>query len=276
MTPKVIVFLALLAVAFAEKPFLGLRTPVFPHVVGGREAVKGSHPHIVSLQWGPSTSTASHFCAGSIIDKQWILTAAHCPLAVPSYGEFVVKAGKHNIKITESTEQVIRVSKSIVHENYQGGVGPYDIALIKLSTPLNLSIEVRTVVLPTPESTPLGNATLCGWGSTSTTSFPRMPDKLQEVSLPYLDLVACSDAVRRLTGSSPVHATNVCTGPLTGGTSACSGDSGGPLTSKVGNSEILTGIVSWGIIPCGTTGAPSVYTKVSKFNSWIQQKIATN
>jgi len=102
------------------------------------------------------------------------------------------------------------------------GVGPYDIALIKLSSALKLSSNVKTIALPAAGSEPTGIATLCGWGSTSTTSTPTMPDKLQEVNLPYVDLVTCSDAVRRLTGSSPVHETNVCTGPLTGGISACS------------------------------------------------------
>ncbi|XP_024867114.1 thrombin-like enzyme bhalternin, partial [Temnothorax curvispinosus] len=77
------------------------------------------------------------------------------------------------------------------------------------------------------------------------------------------------------TGSSPVHETNVCTGPLYDEISACSGDSGGPLVSYNGQKPVLTGIVSWGIIPCGTPGAPSVYTRVSKFNDWIAQKIGS-
>lgn len=93
---------------------------MLPHVVGGSEAAKGSHPHIVSLQWGPSNSSASHFCAGSILNGIWIVTAGHCSLAVPPYGAFLVKAGKHNIKSTESTEQVRQVIKSIVHEKYEG------------------------------------------------------------------------------------------------------------------------------------------------------------
>ncbi|TGZ47692.1 F-box/WD repeat-containing protein 9 [Temnothorax longispinosus] len=50
-------------------------------------------------------------------------------------------------------------------------------------------------------------------------------------------------------------------------------DSGGPLVSYNGQKPVLTGIVSWGIIPCGTPGTPSVYTRVYKFNDWIAQKI---
>lgn len=43
----------------------------FEKIVGGTEAVKGEFPFIVSLQsfyWG-------HFCAGSLIKKNWVLTA---------------------------------------------------------------------------------------------------------------------------------------------------------------------------------------------------------
>lgn len=55
------------------------------------------------------------------------------------------------------------------------------------------------------------------------------------------------------------------------------GDSGGPLikVKEDGKKEVI-GIVSWGIIPCGTTGAPSVYTKVSSYNQWIHDIMANN
>ncbi|XP_070150766.1 transmembrane protease serine 9-like [Polyergus mexicanus] len=273
MSPKAIVFFALLTVAFAgpavlHKPHLGLRVPFLPQVVGGSEAPKNGYPFIVSLQ-----QYDSHFCAGSIINSQWVITAAHCILAVNS---FIVKSGKHNILITEDTEQTAQIAKTFVHENYQGGVGPFDIGLVKLQTPLKLTKEVQPIDLPEPGSNPTEDAILCGWGSVSESWLPDMPEKLQCVDLHYIDLDVCDEAVKRLTGSSPVHETNVCTGPLTGGISACSGDSGGSLFSIIEEKPVLTGIVSWGIIPCGTLGAPSVYTGVSKYISWIQNIIEKN
>ncbi|XP_026826871.1 transmembrane protease serine 9 [Ooceraea biroi] len=276
MDSKLIVVFALLAVAFAEKPYLGFRMhfPISSQVVGGSDAPKGGYPYIVSLQWGQTKNSASHFCAGSILNSQWIVTAAHCTQAVPSYGVFLIKAGKHNIKTSENNEQVIEVNNYIEHEQYRGGVGPYDIALIKLKSPLTLTNDVQTIELAEAESDPTGNAFLAGWGSTSRTRNPRYPDILQHAQLEYVDRTTCHEAVRRLTGSSPVHETNVCTGPLNGEKSACSGDSGGPLISRNGNKPVLTGIVSWGIIPCGTVGAPSVYTRTSKFNSWISRNMA--
>lgn len=110
----------------------------------------------------------------------------------------------------------------IYYENFLffffSGVGPYDIGLLKLERPLNFSDEVQSVQLPQAESDPKGEAILCGWGSTERGT----PDKLQHVDVVYIDLQTCYDAVKRLTGSSPVHETNVCSGPLSDGISACS------------------------------------------------------
>ncbi|KAL2717985.1 trypsin-1-like [Vespula squamosa] len=270
---KLILFATLFVAALAEKPYLGFNLPLFsPRIVGGSEANKGEFPYQVSLQWGLSLANCRHFCGGSILNDRWILTAGHCILAVPSIGKFVVKAGKHNIRYSEIKEQTVEVSESFVHELYKGGVNPYDIALVKLKTPLQLNDSVKKIGLPKSESIPKGNVTLSGWGSVSKTSVAEMPDILQKAILPVVNLETCKDALYKLIGPSPLHSTNVCTGPLSGGYSACSGDSGGPL---VQNSTVI-GIVSWGIIPCGTSGAPSVYTRVSAYNDWIQDKINNN
>ena len=271
MSSKLIILIAFLAVAAATKPYLGFPTPFLDsRIVGGSEAQPGSAPWQVSLQWG--FMSFQHFCGGSIINSQWIVTAGHCVLAVPSYGDFVVKSGKHSLKTVENSEQVIKVARSFVHPQYSGDVAPYDIALLKLSKPLKMSNAVRAVSLPRAGSLPSGTATLTGWGSTSRTNNPIMPDRLQIAKLPLIDLATCKRSVESLTGPSPLHETNVCTGPLSGGYSACSGDSGGPL---VLNNELI-GIVSWGIVPCGTTGAPSVYTKTSSFIDWIQNTMSKN
>lgn len=75
----------------------------------------------------------------------------------------------------------------------------------------------------------------------------------------------------RISGTSyPLSPNNICTGPLSGGLSACSGDSGGPLEQD----GTVIGIVSWGMTPCGSRGAPSVFTKVSAYIDWINYNSA--
>ncbi|XP_076763344.1 trypsin-like [Xylocopa sonorina] len=276
MSLKLIAFATLLTAVAATQPYQGFSLPRLDgRIVGGSEAEQGKYPWQVSLQWG-LISSFSHFCGGSILNSKWVVTAGHCVQAVPNYGTFLVKAGKHNLKLVETSEQSVRVEKSFIHEMYKGGVAPYDIALLKLEKPLQLDNLVKAISLPRAASSPSGIAILTGWGSTSKTSTSIMPDKLQKAELPLVDLNTCRESIEKLTGPSPLHSTNICTGPLTGGYSACSGDSGGPLILRNGGNAELIGIVSWGIVPCGTVGAPSVYTKVSMFNEWIQDKMAKN
>ena len=46
-------------------------------IVGGEEAADGEFPWQVSLRQIAGLG-ATHFCGGSVIDKDWVLTAAHC------------------------------------------------------------------------------------------------------------------------------------------------------------------------------------------------------
>nr|ACY24330.1 trypsin [Ctenocephalides felis] len=234
----------------------------FPRVVGGHTANEHQFPWQVSLQ-----RFGSHFCGGSIINSEWVLTAAHC---ISGTSGFDAVVGKHDLSKTEATEQRSAFKRTIVHKSYAGGVNPYDIALIQVATPFKLNENVKAVKLPTKDEAHSGQVTLSGWGSTSTSSFPSYPNKLQTVDKPIVPYPECEKALGGA-GSTPLHPTNLCTGPLTGGVSACSGDSGGPLVQYNGSEATLLGVVSWGYIPCGGVGYPSVYTRVSAYVDWIKQ-----
>lgn len=101
-------------------------------------------------------------------------------------------------------------------------VAPYDIALVKLETPLKLNANVSAIKLPKANSEPSGVVTLAGWGSISLTSNPSYPNVLQKVNLTLVDLPTCKKSIEKLAGPAPLEKTNICTGPLTGGISACS------------------------------------------------------
>lgn len=107
-------------------------------------------------------------------------------------------------------------------------------------------------------------ATVTGWGSTSNTSAQTLPDILQTIPLPIIPLDVCKDLMTSL-GIYLLGPSNLCTGPLTGNESVCSGDSGGPLTQ---NGEVI-GVVSWGFVPCGSVDRPAVFVTVSEYVDWM-------
>ena len=71
--------------------------------------------------------------------------------------------------------------------------------------------------------------------------------------------------------------TMFCAGDERGGVDSCQGDSGGPLVipnlGKFGQTTYhLAGLVSWGI-GCAKAGLPGVYTKVSNYIDWIEERM---
>ncbi|KAI4456607.1 polyserase-related [Holotrichia oblita] len=259
---KVLIALAVIVGSALAAPSL--------RIAGGQDASRDEFPYQISMQWG-LLGIWSHTCGGSIISEQWIVTAAHCITETPSLGSYRIKAGILNLNDNVASLQTISVASYIVHEAYQGGVNPNDIALLRLSSSLSWSNSVQPINLPSAGAVPTGDSILSGWGSVSTTNVASMPNTLQKATLPLLDLNTCASALVGLFGTSnPLASSNVCTGPLSGGISACSGDSGGPLAQ---NGQLI-GVVSWGVSPCGTFGAPSVYVQTSSFIDWINRNTA--
>lgn len=240
-------------------------------IVGGVNAIPGEFPYIVSLQL-VILGFSTHVCGGSILNNIWVLSAAHCFTEIPNLGRLDVLVGKHNLALDEASQVRVQVDRprSIIHPGWVEGpqVGPDDLVLVRLMVPLTFNDRVRPIRLPQANLVPIGPATLSGWGSNGGTGAVNI---LQKAILSTISLEVCRNAINGLNlDGSLVDDTNFCTGPLTGGLSACSGDSGGPLIQGAAPNEILIGVVSWGITPCGSPGAPSgVFKRVSAFNAWI-------
>lgn len=235
-----------------------------------REATPHSAPYIVSLQQITPTGERVHFCAGTIINEHWILTAAHCLPSREIVQNSIIVAGCHELyQCNKNSVQRRTIDNYVVHNLYTGGIAPYDIALIYTKKPFTWTRSVQKVNMPEENSIPSGRGILFGWGNISTTRVPWFPTRLQRENMPLIDLELCEKVLGPMGYS--LHHTNLCTGPLTGGKSICNSDSGGPLIQD----DIIIGIVSWGKIPCGQVNAPSVYVRVSAFVEWINEQMAS-
>ncbi|XP_036328749.1 trypsin beta-like [Rhagoletis pomonella] len=258
--------------ALFSQYIVGLTLPetlINGRVVGGVAASTNAAPYIVSLQQG-----GVHYCAGSILSANWVVTAAHCLASKSQVLSSTLIAGSNNVDGTASTTQKRTIDWYVIHDLYTGGTAPYDIGLVYTETAFQWTTAVKAVTLPSSGVVPTGNANLYGWGSTSTTSVASYPAQLQVAkNLPIISESSCVDAL----GSKgvDVHSTNICTGPLSGGIGICTSDSGGPLVQEINGNAVLIGIVSWGKIPCGQANSPSVYVQVSDFISWISSNKKT-
>ncbi|XP_017111094.1 chymotrypsin-1 [Drosophila elegans] len=234
-----------------------------PTRINGGQQVNESVPFQVSLQM-QRRGRWQHFCGGSIVSGQHVLTAAHCVEKMKVEDVSVVvgtlnwKAGglRHRA-VTKHVHPQYSMSPRIIN----------DIALVKVTPPFRLERSNISPILM-GGSDRIGEKVavrLTGWGSTSpSTTSATLPDHLQALNYRTISNEECNQKGFRVTRNE------ICALAVQG-QGACVGDSGGPLI-KPGPQPHLVGIVSYGSSTCAQ-GRPDVYTRVSSFLAYISQVI---
>lgn len=230
-------------------------------IVGGVETTINANPWQVSLQNG-----TSHFCGGSILNANWILTAAHCVTTSARPSILAGATSRTGSGQRRSTAEVIR------YPGYVTATQGKDIALIRLATPLDLNgttVKAIPIVSAADAANGATNAavvaTATGWGSTSSGS-SSLPVNLRTVDV---NLITNAQAQSQYT-SYTIGPDQI--GASAAGKDSCQGDSGGPLTVNHNGTRKLAGVVSWGI-GCADSRYPGMYARVSHFDTWIDSKV---
>ena len=208
-----------------------------PMIVGGYQVNPAcpdcKYPFMVSLQSGGWFG--GHFCGGSLVREDWVVTAAHCVVG-ESPSSIDVKIGLHNVNGTtgNQTRDVVEI---IIHPNYSNNSLNNDYALLRLDEPITNFEPIQLCTDTNHDEEPV-MATTMGWGATS--SGGSSSNFLLEVDVPIDD--SCGSY-----SNSEITNHMVCAGDSNGGEDSCQGDSGGPLimTNDEGEYELI-GIVSWG------------------------------
>lgn len=235
-------------------------------IVGGTDASIATYPWQVALM----DSSFFQFCGGTIVGAGWVLTANHCVDGMTS-SQLRVGAGSSKLSTIRTTGQLRSVSQIIRFAGYTSPERGKDAALLKLSTPLDLSgpnakaIGLVSAADASAGATAAGAAvTVTGWGTLSSGS-NSSPDGLRQVTV---NVIAQSTLQSQY--GSTITADQL--GAAASGKDSCQGDSGGPLVATVGGVKKLAGIVSWGN-GCADSRYAGVYGRVSSFESWITQNI---
>ncbi|XP_055940803.1 serine proteinase stubble-like [Argiope bruennichi] len=251
------------------------RSP-FQRIVGGKEVDPFSWPWMAALYRVSESGGNRFLSAGSLINRNFVLTAAHVftPDDLRS-ASFVVMLGTHTAREAVAEYVVMYVLR---HPNYQQRYYYNDIALLRLERAVDFNEYVMPVCLPSP-SLPLVKdedlegkpVTVMGWGDESYGG--KTSRVLREASFPIVPRKSCNESYFRVASNRfprGITSNMLCAGDPNGGKDACQGDSGGPLTAVENGRHTQVGIVSFGY-KCGDKEYPGVYTKVAPYLSWIAE-----
>jgi secreted trypsin-like serine protease len=255
-------------------------------ITGGKAVPNGKYPFMVALldKRTPGNAFQEQFCGGTLIDKDSVLTAAHCFFDAKGDPDpesiKVLKVIVGRTVLTTRQGQVRSVKRKFIHPKYNpnsAAFGNYDAAVLKVSrsvsgiAPIKLASSKQNIL-----ERPGRKATVAGWGSTtarracvpSPLHQPVFPERMREAQVPivsdsradqlYKDICQFSGGLR----STYTPQLMVAAGGT--GKDTCQADSGGPLFVAQASSARYTqiGITSFGP-GCGPERYPTAYTEVN-------------
>ncbi|MBD8514327.1 serine protease [Photobacterium sp. CAU 1568] len=268
------------------------RTEPVARIIGGNPTYQENIPWQALVYIDAGNDGHDVFqCGGVIIDKNTVLTAAHCIIknsVAAQQDEIFVWAG---ITSTDSVTafNALRVTAVDLHPGFNEETFINDIALLRLgkdipagAQPIQLATVSEQQQADTafdntfvPDSQRGQNLLVSGWGRTSTEPGATSARQLQHALLAGVpddyceqvwgSVVEPSQSAMFVCAMSPDPAVKRDT---------CQGDSGGPLVwqnpQASADSDLgfrLVGLVSFGA-ECGAD-FPAVYTEVSHYRDWI-------
>lgn len=235
-------------------------------IVGGTYAQPHQFPYQVGLIL--HLDGGNGFCGGSLLSKNYVMTAAHC---LDAAGSAIAILGAHHVFENEPTQQRIFSPGSSfrLYPNWDASLVRNDLATLRMEHSAEYILgQVNSVRLPNFRQIDVDFAgqmsSISGWGRFNDSSNDLSPT-LRYVRLPIMTNLACT-----LRWPGIIQPSNICADGANGG--PCNGDSGGPV-SVIEADGITTqvGIVSFGLALGCELNWPSAHARVTSFLEWIDE-----
>ncbi|XP_012585917.1 PREDICTED: transmembrane protease serine 13-like [Condylura cristata] len=242
-------------------PVNGSELSIQPRIINGTDARPGSSPWLMAVM----TPTRIQYCWGSLINKSWVITAAHCNVTTAD----LVVTGLYESRSGREDIQILNIAKVFIYPQLKLNPVDSDIALLKLASPARFSKTVSPALLPTASDS-FRSGRLCGtmgWALT----YPNDTSQSMELQRTMVPLLINSEC-RKHWGKSITDA-KICAGD--NGVSCWEVNSGAPLVCRKKKVRTLVGVMSFISEACPTQ-KPLVFTRVSKISPWIQETMASN
>ncbi len=262
---------------------------VQPKIAYGDDTTIAQAPWQVALTIGTINSKGtltnySRFCSGTLISKQWIVSAEHCfaDQKLAANQAYFAIVGQQTLTSTVPLSAFHRIDALVKRTDYNNLNYDNDISLSKLSTPLNFSncndCQAANWSNNDTDSNVSTPVFVAGWGATDSASSSAT---LQSTTLNIVNCVSKSTGASYNIGGLPLSNNTLCAqSTATPPSDTCKGDSGSGLIANYGtNKPILVGITSFSITGDGSsttcdnsTDYPGGYTKVSNYCQWITEQ----
>lgn len=261
----------------------GLRTdnslgrPAF-RILGGRQSDITEQPWQVAINvFRPRAKKHLFLCGAVLIDSCWVLSAAHCFSEGFKAENLQVVLGRTFRKQNSSSEQIFKVEKYWIHEQYDEETFDNDIVLLKLQTDIGICAVNSPEVMPA--CLPDRGLVLPDWTECEISGYGRQKEfdaeYSERVKRGRVRLWPHERCVPDVLSGRLVTPNMLCAGDTRGLDDACKGDSGGPLVCMKEGRMTVVGLISWGD-GCGKRDVPGVYTRLTRYIEWISAKRQAN